>query len=127
MLDILFRYYILLFTPLSRKVLSKQIIDLIDENRMVQHLIAFLSLYVLIKHMNEKWNFNKILSYSVLIYGLFIMTTKMDLHINIMVIGLLLVYYLYDDLCKKKEEQLKTDKNIENISKEMRNGRFIFG
>jgi len=113
MLDVLLKYYVLVCTPIAVKpLLSKQFIEYVESHRMVQHLIAFLSLLVLIYEMNKTIDFYDMIKYAVGLYGLFLLTTKMDIHIAVISLSLCLIFYLFNNQYIIKIEQLTNDKNI---------------
>ena len=86
-IKILSVYYLLLLNPLSTDLLSHRLKEFIVDNRMVQHVIAVLTIFMLINLFYEKSTekSSKFL-FTAICYIFFVFTTKIELQINVMII-----------------------------------------
>jgi Ca2+/Na+ antiporter len=92
-------------------LLSKQWKEMIDESRIIQHIIGLTTIIALIILLSDGHVGSvDILSYSLIAYVWFLLSTKLDIHWNIIVIVLLLVAYLYENSLKFKEINTSNDK-----------------
>lgn len=116
---ILLLFYILIGNSLLQPLLSKQWIDNVKNNRIMQHIIGFttmLTLAILVSEQKEEYS--NLILYSIVAYLWFIFSTKMDIHFNIIIIVLLLGNYLYDNYLENQITEIINDKilnqNIKN-------------
>ena len=114
---ILLEFYLLIGANYIAGLYSKQMGNFIKDNRYVQHIIGFLSLFVLITSISKFKKQTNILFYTILSYILFIFSTKVDLPWNIAIIGLLLVGYLYEHKMKNKEKDSEDDQALEDVDR----------
>lgn len=89
-------FYIIIASQYTGNLLGKQMKEFIESNRLVQHIIGFLMLATLINLTIKVEDIKKSLIYSLIGYIWFILTTKLDIHWNIITILLLLLIYLYE-------------------------------
>lgn len=111
-------YYLLLYSPTTSNLLSKQMKSLIEENRLVQHLIGLITMIVLVLTISG----DNISNISAVIYGflgyvLFILSTKLDIHWNIILLSLLLVGYFYEKSLNNKTKQVLLDRILSEDEK----------
>ena len=102
--------YILIGNSLIQPLLSKQWITLVEQNRIVQHIIALTTLILSLSLLFEKLSTHKIIFYSVICYILFIFTTKMDIQFNIIIISLIVVIYFYERTIDQSNNDITVDK-----------------
>lgn len=119
-LTIVLFLYLFIANNSTKNLFSGQLTNYIDDNRFAQHLIAFITVLVLVTYMgNIESNIN-IICYSIIIYSWFILTTKIDLTWNILLLGLLLGYFFYQNKINHNENIVdpsiskKIKKNIIN-------------
>jgi hypothetical protein len=105
-------FYLIIANNYTGNLFAGQLKDYVVENRFAQHIIAFITLLVLINLYSDINNINKSLSYTGGIYLWFILTTKLDLHWNIMLTVLLLVGYMNENRMLDKEKNVNDDENI---------------
>jgi uncharacterized membrane protein len=117
-LKILLVFYILVGSSLIQPLLSKQWVKLVEDNRIIQHIIAILTLVALVTLLSEgKLDNVTILMYSLMGYLWFIFSTKLDVHWNIMIMILLVVAYLYENSTKQKNNLIDSDKVLTSEEK----------
>lgn len=106
--------YTLLMISTSSPLISHQLKDFIDDNRMVRHIFGFLTIMVLITLLKTNYKVGlsnmQIVLYSVIAYLWFLFSTKMDLHINLIFLSLLICAYLYDNFLRDKNKKVTMDK-----------------
>lgn len=107
---IILLFYVLLNTSLLQPLLSKQWTKTVKNNRLIQHIIGFttiLTISTLIAGENEEYS--NLILYTVLGYLWFIFSTKMDIHLNIIIVILLLANYMYGNYLSNENKKIKND------------------
>lgn len=108
---VLLLFYLLISNSLLQPLLSKQWKKMVQDNRQIQHIIAFTTMITLVVLVNEGQNdYFTIIMYSIVGYLWFIFSTKMDIHFNIMIMIGLLGCYLYENHIKMKNNEIEKDK-----------------
>lgn len=118
-------FYLLLANNYTGDLLSKQMKNFIDNNRLIQHFIAFMMLFVIIIIIGSTNTLNSLL-YSLFGYLLFIFTTKMDIHWNIIVLCVLFFWFFIDSQYNThinliENDQLLTDEQKNIVLKKREN------
>jgi hypothetical protein len=102
--------YLIMGASLTQPLLSKQWIEMVEENRIIKHIIGLLTLIVLVTlTVKDTVELNKIILYSLGGYLLFIFSTKMDIQINIIIMTIVLMAYFYERHLRSKELIIKND------------------
>jgi hypothetical protein len=125
---ILLLFYVLVSSPVLFNLLSKQWKKTLENDRIAQHLLGIMTLLSLtILVSNGKFSIQRIFAYTAIAYMWFIFSTKVDIHFNIIMLGSLLAFYLYqnnlqnddviieEDKLLSKEEKKNLKKNKKNI------------
>ena len=108
---VLLIFYLLIGNSALQPLLSKQWKKMVEDNRLIQHIIGLTTIITLITLTSEGEMDNlNILMYSILGYMWFIFSTKLDIHWNIIVIVLLLLSFLYENSLKIKDNIIMNDK-----------------
>ena len=125
-------YYLLLLNPLSTDLLSKSLKNFVEDNRMIQHIISVLTIFVLINlcYGTSIDKSNKLL-FTVICYIFFIFTTKIELQINIMIILSLMGLYFFETIIDEKNDVTNSDDTLSEdeknkIKKYRQNIKYIF-
>ena len=125
-------FYLLQLSNYTKPLLGKQLKELLQENRITQHIVNYCLLLVIFITVYPK-NLEKNILYSFFGYALFLITTKMELHMNLIVLLLLLVGFIYETNYSNKTNRIINDSEInqnlkmtlfENIFK---NNKIFFG
>lgn len=95
--------YLFIASNSTSRLFSGQLTDFINDNRAAQHFIGFITIAILISYLGNLTKFVNIMLYSVVIYSWFLLTTKLDLGWNILIIGMLIVYYFIQNDINNKE------------------------
>jgi hypothetical protein len=99
-------------------LLSKQMKTLIEENRLVQHVIGLTTMIVLVMIVGG----DDISNISAIIYGflgyiLFVLSTKLDIHWNVILLAILLGAYFYEKSLNNKTKNVLLDKILSEDEK----------
>jgi hypothetical protein len=106
---ILLIFYLAIAGNFTSNLLSKQLTNFFKENRIAQHIIALITLLVLVTAVGNVTDTKVAVIYTVLGYIWFIFTTKLDIQWNIIVILILLTGYLYENNIDNKEKLMASD------------------
>jgi hypothetical protein len=117
LIKILLLFYVLTASNYTDKLLSKQMKEYINDNRLVQHVIGFSTIMVLITLVNNNIDTLHTIIYAMIGYTWFIFSTKLDIHWNIIVLLLLFIGYMYENSCNIKEREIMLDPNITDEQK----------
>jgi hypothetical protein len=115
---IILAFYILVSSPVLFNLLSKQWKKTLENDRIAQHLLAImtmLSLTILVS--NGKFSIQRIFVYTAIAYMWFIFSTKMDIHFNIIMIGSLIAFYLYQNTVQNENIKIEDDVNLSENEK----------
>jgi hypothetical protein len=104
-------FYIVVLNCFNHNLVAKQVKTFINENRYAQHIISYIMLLTIILLLT-KLNIIMTILYSVVAYLLYILTTKLDIQINIIIFICLLLGFLYEHIYTKKEIELKDDSSL---------------
>jgi hypothetical protein len=101
-------FYIIIINCFTHDLISKQVKRMIETNRYTQHIISILMLFIIIVLL-LKTNISISILYTIIGYILYILTTKMDIQINIIVFIILLCGFIYEHTNILKEEEMNND------------------
>lgn len=101
-----------------RLQLSIQLNNYISENNYIQHIIGFATLFILIT-LNNKLSTQHALLYTSICYIWFILSTKLDLHWNIIIIVLLFIGYIIENNNKIFFDDIQNDNALTQEQKNM--------
>lgn len=115
-------FYMAIGVTLIGDLYSGQLVDFIKNNRYAKHIIGLSVILLLTSDVAKISDPLTLAFYSSLIYFIFLMTTKMDLHWSMAIIMLLIIGYIYENGTLTKEidsinDKTLQDKDIANINK----------
>jgi predicted negative regulator of RcsB-dependent stress response len=114
MADIIFKiYFILALSAATPSLISKQMREFISTSRIAQHIIGFVTVLILIDWKFKQMDFVNSVIYALIIYSLFVLSTKMDIHFSILFLILLGFLYYNDRQTDKKIMSLEFDKILD--------------
>jgi len=117
LVKLLLIYYLINITTGS-PLLSKRLTEFIDENRLVKHLIGFITVIVLITLLQtENISNSEIFVYAFLCYSWFILATKLNIHLNLILVLCLLMGYMYENMIRNKDIDVLVDKVLTDEEK----------
>lgn len=110
--------YILLFyitnLLIQNKNLPIQTKTFINNNIYMQHIIGFVTLFVLITLIDGNIDTSTALIYTLIGYIWYIFSTKMDIHWNIIIIIMLFIGYMIENNNKIRKKEIITDTMLTN-------------
>lgn len=116
---IILLYFLLASSSSLFPILSKQWKTTLESSRLAQHLLGITTmLAIIILVSNGNFSIQRIITYTVIGYLVFILSTKLDLQWNIMIILGLLGFFMYQDNNLTKDNNLENDKNVSEQEKE---------
>src|SRR4029078_12517447 len=94
LLPLIFFFIIIIFRGSSIKIFNEDIINLINNNIYINHLIGFFGMFIFISMLYEMsvW---KILYYSIVLYGLYILIANLTVKWFFAVLILIAAAYTY--------------------------------
>lgn len=116
---IILLFYILSSSSSLFPLLSKQWKNTLENSRMAQHILGIttiLALVILVS--NGSFSMQRIIAYTIIGYLWFIISTKLDLQWNIIIMVMLMAYFLYQDSNLHEDKILEKDKNLTDDDKE---------
>lgn len=123
LINILLLYYLVQANNKS-DLLGHQFKDYLENNRIAEHVIAFLLLFTLIIVIGKVNDIKIGLSYSLLAYLWFILSTKLELQFNIMIILILVFGFIYENRLIYVKNEIENDENFSNDDAKIINNNF---
>jgi Ca2+/Na+ antiporter len=108
----LFAFYLIIFCNFTKELLGCKLMHVLDTNIYAKHLIGFVLLFFLVIMVDSKNMEKNLLSnfgYSLMIYVLFIITTRLPYYIMLLFMIILLIMYILGVIAKKKLEEQKEE------------------
>jgi len=127
LVKVLLLFYLITASNCTENLLSKQTQQIINDNRYVQHLLGFMTLFVLITLIDDQIDTRTALIYTVIGYVLFVFSTKIDIHYSFVIVMLLFIAYMYDNSSKIRTNEIKNDDSIPDEMKDilLKNSAYI--
>ena len=110
-------FYILNASNSNNLLMSNQIREYIKDNKYMQHIIGFMTMFILITLSGVVDN-RLALFYALIGYIWFIFSTKLDIHWNLIIIILLFVGYMIENHMDVTESLIKSDKVLSDTEKD---------
>jgi hypothetical protein len=107
---LLFFYVLMAIT--QNDLLGKQMKEFIND-RLVQHVIAFIMMVAIVNLIGGIQETDKLLFYSVIAYVWFVLSTKLDIQWNLILILLLFVWFLYDNRLQNRQAMMIKDNSVD--------------
>lgn len=109
--------YLVQLTGLTNNTLGKQLKEYVSSNRVIQHIINIVFIIVLISMMNDKISLINLFISSLILYSLYVFTTKLDLQYNLLILVFALFYYFYKRELDIQVKRISNDNDIDIITK----------
>ena len=110
-------FYVIVSVSFTRNLYSGQLIDLLSTNRFMQHLIGLIAMLIIVVEVANITSPIPALLYTTIGYIWFIFTTKLDLHWNLAILGLLVFGFLYESQLFNNELEIKDDESLNEAEK----------
>ncbi len=88
--------YILLMSNILFTKLNKHLIEFLNTNTFAKHILTFITIIVLITLVYSHLDISELIFYAVIIFILFILSTKSTYHVNLIILGILFILYMLD-------------------------------
>lgn len=88
--------YVLLMSNILFTKINKHLIEYLQSNVLAKHILGFITIIVLITLVYKNVDYRELLFYSIITYILFVLSTKSTYQINIIILGLLFILYIYN-------------------------------
>lgn len=111
-------FYILVASNFTKNLYSGQLQDFLENSRLAQHLIGFITMLIVVVSVSGINEVSNVFLYSALGYGWFILTTKLDLEWNLVILGLLVFGFLYESKMVGKEKITEDDQALTEEEKD---------
>lgn len=110
--------YLLLSSSSLQPLLSKRYREFVESDRIIQHIFMFITILLIITILStDSMNNLEILFYSVIGYLVFIFTTKIDIHLNLVILILFTGGLLYMNSLKKQDKLIESDQTLSEEDK----------
>lgn len=120
LLKVLVAFYVLVGSSLIQPLLSKQWITMIENNRLIQHVIGITTLIALTTLLsNGTLNNLAIIIYSIVGYLWFVFSTKLDIHWNIIIMILVISAFMCYNQSQRSNLMVNLDKNLSDDEKKI--------
>lgn len=117
LVKVLMIFYILNASNSNNNLLSNQIREYIKDNKYIQHIIGFITMFILVTLSGVVDN-RVALFYALIGYIWFIFSTKLDIHWNLIIFILLFVGYMIENNMNVSESLIKSDNTLSDKEKE---------
>ena len=117
-LKVLMFFYLLMISNLLSTKLNAHLIENINNNKILKHILIFSTIMVLLTIIYQDLNLNNLIIYTFIIYFVFILSTKINKNYIIALMILLAIFYLKDYYNKQKKNIIYRDNNINGNIKE---------
>jgi hypothetical protein len=111
--------YLVQLSSLTSNTLGKQLKEYVEANRIIQHIINLIFLFVLISLADKNKSIQDIAINTVSIYIFYLLSTKLDLQYNIILLLIMLIYYLYQRTTGSKIGRINKDEDLDIQTKEI--------
>jgi hypothetical protein len=106
--------YIFQLHNFSKDIIGKQLREYISENKSTQHIINFIVILVLISVFDRERSITELLKDTTIVYFFYLLTTKLDLQFNIIILFGILFFYFYKREIDIKEKRILNDFELDN-------------
>ncbi len=110
-------FYMATSGTITDSLLSKRLNELLSDNRYAQHTAGFLRMFVTIVLVSGINDTRTALLYSIIAYIWFMLTTKLDLEWNVLILSLLLLGFVYENNITAEETKFEKDEVLMEIDK----------
>lgn len=106
-------FYVIIASNFTKNLYSGQLRDYFENNRIAQHLIGLITMLVVVVNFGGVNNIIPALIYTMFSYIWFILTTKLDLKWNLVILGLMVIGFMYESNMFNKEVESTDDESLE--------------
>lgn len=122
-ITILCLFYLISMSSYMRPLLPSQVQREAITNRSVQHILGMATIFVLINLLADELDMKTTFAYTIICYGLFLLTSKLDLSFTVVIAIGSFIYYLFEKKTNKKNLSDLVPASVKNTIKD--NAEFI--
>jgi hypothetical protein len=115
---ILMLFYLLIMSNFITSKLNKHLVEHINNNKIVQHLLIIITILVILCLTYDDLSVYDILIYTFIIYFVFVLSTKLNQNVMYISLLLLFVFFIKEYYNNRKINLIIMDKNIDGLVKE---------
>jgi len=119
-IKILMLFYLLLMSNLITQKLNKHIIEKLNNNKLLQHIVGIITILVILCLVYDNMNIYDMVIYTFVIYFVFVLSTKLNQNVLLFSIMLLILFFLKEYYNNNKINLIIKDNSIDGIQKEIR-------
>lgn len=119
-IKILMLFYLLLMSNLITQKINKHIIEKLNNNKLLQHIVGIITILVILCLVYDNMNIYDMVIYTFVIYFVFVLSTKLNQNVLLFSIMLLLLFFLKEYYNNNKINLIIKDNSIDGIQKEIR-------
>lgn len=117
-IKILVLFYLLLMSNLITQKLNKHIIEKLNNNKILQHILGIITILVILCLVYDNMNIYDIVIYTFVIYFVFVLSTKLNQNVLLFSIMLLVLFFLKEYYNNNKINLIIKDENLDGFAKE---------
>jgi len=110
--------YLFIFANVISTKINTKIIERIEENIIIKHIIGLITVGVILSLVYKNLCPKRIITYSIIIYFIFILSTKVPKKYILLSVILLMGFYFMNYFTENKLYNIKKDKSINLKNKE---------
>lgn len=119
-IKILMLFYLLLMSNLITQKLNKHIIEKLNNNKFLQHILGIITILVILCLVYDNMNIYDMVIYTFVIYFVFVLSTKLNQNVLLFSIMLLILFFLKEYYNNNKINLIIKDNSIDGIQKEIK-------
>lgn len=119
-IKILMLFYLLLMSNLITQKINKHIIEKLNNNKNLQHILGIITILVILCLVYDNMNIYDMVIYTFVIYFVFVLSTKLNQNILLFSIMLLILFFLKEYYNNNKINLIIKDNSIDGIQKEIK-------
>jgi len=119
-IKILMLFYLLLMSNLITQKINKHIIEKLNNNKLLQHIVGIITILVILCLVYDNMNIYDMVIYTFVIYFVFVLSTKLNQNVLLFSIMLLILFFLKEYYNNNKINLIIKDNSIDGIQKEIR-------
>lgn len=106
-------FYLIIASNFTGNLFSGQLNYFIRRNRYAQHAIGYTMMLAIINNYAGITNVQHAIVYSTIAYLWFILTTKLDLEWNLVIVGAMVISMLYENKLIGREKESEKDETLD--------------
>lgn len=106
----IFGFYLIIFCNFTKELPGCRLQNTLDNNMYAKHFIGFILLFflvIMVDQDNMEKNLMYNIFYSIIIYALFLLTTRVSFPFMVVILLLLLLCYIITSIAKKRKDDKK--------------------